>query len=153
MIRSSVPRPITWLAFYPVCSGKEIKRWKKAVVADQNDPFPCFNSQVSTHAEIAAIRRHARRQRRDIGRNRKVRRGTSHLDLVVIRLSKRGLLGNSRPCAGCARTLQKMTKRGLFQLHNVHYSNEQGEMTTARFCDLVSQTTFSRGSRECSCLR
>lgn len=70
------------------------------------------------------------------------------VSLVVIRINKRGELKYSRPCINCLKRLQYLRNYG-YNLSNVYYSNEDGEMVNEKFSDLINSEDqyVTRGNR------
>jgi hypothetical protein len=86
----------------------------------------------SIHAEENAMRKLL-----PLRRQKKLKK----VDLLVIRVSKSGQLGNSKPCIHCILNLSKNLPDKGYVLHAVHYTDETGEIKTARFQNLLQETT------------
>lgn len=97
---------------------------------------------LSLHAEISACKRLAR-----IATKLKLR--MSRADLIVLRVSRDGKMGSSRPCYHCIKQLDKYTRMLNFKLRYVYYSNSDGKIIREKFYDLLNSDVkhFSRGSR------
>lgn len=72
----------------------------------------------STHAEVDAI-----------SKIRKWRNLPKVVDLYVIRLSRSGLIGESKPCIHC----MYMLRRTRVNIKNIYCSNEHGEIIKLKF--------------------
>ncbi|VBB17827.1 hypothetical protein YASMINEVIRUS_290 [Yasminevirus sp. GU-2018] len=67
------------------------------------------------------------------------------IDMVVVRISKCGSIGYSRPCKGC---IERMIKFDLeIKINNVYYSDSDGTIKVERFADMYSSplTKYSMG--------
>ncbi len=91
---------------------------------------------MSTHAEIDALNKLKSKKNINL-KNR--------FDLMVIRISKTGILGESRPCFHCLQTLEKSGVK----IHNVYYSTEKGKIVREKFNTMKEskKTTYSSGYR------
>ncbi len=65
-------------------------------------------------------------------------RRPSKMDLLVIRLSKTGILSNSRPCYHCIKQLEQVR---FVSIKNVYYSDSAGNIVCQKFDDLVMSPT------------
>lgn len=81
------------------------------------------NGRPSVHAEHDALLK--------LMRNRNKPR---QVDLYVIRLSKWGVLGNSRPCYNC---IMRMMMCDI-KINTVYYSNENGEIVNEKFSTMIN---------------
>lgn len=72
------------------------------------------------------------------------------LDLLVIRLSKSGIVGESRPCLHCIRRLQKMVDRNGVRISNVYYSTKYGDIERENLSDMENKdsTYVSSGYKQ-----
>lgn len=98
-----------------------------------------IDSQLSVHAEHDCIVKFERKNKytRNVSQKDKI-------DLICIRYSKSGKLGNSRPCMGCIKRMGKCS----FNIRNVYYSTSEGIITRERFDEMDKQITFlSSGQR------
>lgn len=80
------------------------------------------------HAETAAIKKLT-----SCGR----RRCSGKLDLIVVRVNRKGLLRNSKPCTKCLSHLAKL--RG-YRIRFVFYSNSDGTISKVRFAELLAES-------------
>jgi deoxycytidylate deaminase len=94
----------------------------------------------SIHAEHNALTKLIRlnRYRRMIDRSDKV-------DLVVIRFSKSGKLGDSRPCKDCLIRLMN----SQININNVYYTDSSGIMVSEKFPTMFDSelTSYSSGRK------
>lgn len=98
-----------------------------------NSIEPFFN-MPSTHAEIDAL-----------NKIRKKRELPNIVDIVVIRITKTGVLGQSRPCYHCIDALN----RSRLNIKDLYYSTNTGNIAYERFTKmrLSNNTHISRGIR------
>ena len=112
----------------------------KKVAYGINNTTP-FKNIPSTHAEMQALIRTIKWQKRH---------QTHHipLNLLVIRLNKHGILGESRPCYHCISYLHSSS----IPIKWVYYSTEAGTIVKERFKHMVatkeSHATISSGMRK-----
>lgn len=59
------------------------------------------------------------------------------VDLLVIRITKSGILGNSRPCKYCLEYLKNLSQIGI-NIKNVYYSNEIGCINREGFIQMFT---------------
>jgi len=81
-----------------------------------------FRSIPSTHAEMEAMKRIER-----------WKRCPKKVDLIVLRYTKNGVLGDSRPCYHCIAFLES----SRININWVYYSNKQGSITKIKFSHLA----------------
>lgn len=86
-------------------------------------PYSCTN-QCTIHAEHDAILKLPTLSRRN-------KRHKKQIDLVVVRASKTGCLGNSRPCYHCLLLLSSLPPKKGYQINRIYYSNENGDIIDA----------------------
>lgn len=79
------------------------------------------------HAEMDCIDRLPNRK------NKKLMR----VNLLVIRLTKRFVLGNSYPCAVCLKYLYDTSIKKGYVIDNIYYSNQDGLIECHKFVDLI----------------
>ena len=60
------------------------------------------------------------------------------IDLVVVRVSKTGLLCMSMPCESCIRRMQPIANKKNYRIRNILYSNENGEIISIPYRNLES---------------
>lgn len=96
----------------------------------------------SVHAEDHAIQRLPSRPSN--------KKRLHKLDILVVRVSKTGLMGNSKPCHHCLMLLsQQLPQRGYYISH-VYFSNEQGDIQCMKLSTLLyhDEHHFSRFQKE-----
>jgi deoxycytidylate deaminase len=98
----------------------------------QNGPLP------SIHAEHSAINKLAR-----LNRYRRFIKTHMKFDIVVIRLSRSGVIGYSRPCRNCLTRLMNAN----ISINNVYYTGADGSIKVEKFSDMYDSNTteFSKG--------
>lgn len=86
----------------------------------------------SIHAEANAMRKllPLRRQK-----------NLKKIDLLVIRVSKNGQFGNSKPCIHCILNLSKNLPEKGYVLQDVYYTDEKGNIIAIKFQNLLHETT------------
>lgn len=62
------------------------------------------------------------------------------LDLLVIRVSKTGQFGNSKPCIHCILKLAKNLPEKGYTLRTVYYTDEFGNIISSQFNDLLHES-------------
>lgn len=107
--------------------------WQNRIVVGRNTEC---NSGIcmTNHAEINCLRNF-----------RKIKDKPDRLDMVVIRLSKSGKLGESRPCYHC---LKSLAKSG-YNIRYVYYSTSDQKIKREKFTDMINKpnTHISSGFR------
>ena len=74
---------------------------------------------------------------------------TKKVDLVVIRLSKLGHLGESRPCKHCIYRLQTACIKYNITIQYVYYSTSDGKIIREKFSELKSSDSYiSSGNKK-----
>jgi len=93
-----------------------------------------FGFMPSTHAEVDAI-----------GKIKNKKNKPKKLDIVVIRLTKTGILSESRPCYHCLCFMEKC----CLDIRNVYYSTSEGTIAKEKLSDMKSNpiTCVSSGMR------
>jgi cytidine deaminase len=93
----------------------------------------------SVHAEHAAIMKLLKYKNRP-----------QNLDLLVIRFSKRGKLGASRPCYHCLKRLENIVEKHNVNICSIFYSTENGDIDEESLQNMrFSHKTYkSAGFRE-----
>jgi len=81
------------------------------------------------HAEVAAIK-HMQRGRYTRGKDRM----RNEYDLYVIRLSRIGLLGESKPCINC---IQRLRESGI-KIRYVYYSTKNRDIVCEKFSQMYT---------------
>ena len=89
------------------------------------------NKQFFTiHSEINLINKYKRSQNK-LKKNKK---------LIVIRLSKNGTIGNSKPCINCIKILRKYMKQ--LNINYIVYSNENSKLVELSYKDMSNNNLF-----------
>jgi cytidine deaminase len=60
-----------------------------------------------------------------------------HINIIVIRTTKKFILGNSYPCALCIKYLYDMAKKKGYIIDIISYSNSIGEIESMRFIEII----------------
>jgi len=96
------------------------------------------NGLTSIHAEESALHKLQRLIHYRKFDDRK------NVDILVIKLTKTGILSYSRPCRDC---ITRLERSGL-KINRIYYSNEFGSITSESLSELVaSKGSCSRGTR------
>lgn len=121
----------------------EIKWWDKVTIGMNHQS--CNNHLThlpSIHAEHSALQKLIK-----INRHRKIITSSTKIDMVVLRISKQGKLGYSRPCKRC---LIKMTSlENHIKIKNIYYSDSDGTIKMERLSSMLNSplTKLSAGDR------
>lgn len=84
----------------------------------------------TTHAEENAIRKLPMLPRK---------KHLKKVDLLVIRTSKTGVLGSSKPCIHCLMLLQtKLPEKG-YKVQNIYYTSQHGDIHEATLKSLLEE--------------
>lgn len=86
--------------------------------------FP--GSEYAIHAEMEAIKNINNSKSRT-----KIKFKT--YDLIVIRVTNSGRLGNSRPCSKCKKYIMNYCDKTHIKINTIYYSNEDGTITAEKF--------------------
>lgn len=71
------------------------------------------------------------------------------IDLLVIRMSKHNKLLNSKPCANCIENMKNLPKKKGYNLKNIYYSDENGDIIKTRLRILETEDLhYSRFYRQ-----
>ena len=108
--------------------GKQLSAGVNHVVSGPN---------VSIHAEAVAVNKFIR-----MNRHCGVVKSGKKVDMLVIRLSRLGILGNTRPC-------RNYIKKCTILINNVYYSDANGSIQKEKFALMYDShlTEFSAGDR------
>lgn len=101
-------------------SGKHSSWWTKVALGTNSNI--CHRGMPSKHAEIDAIEK-----------IRKWKNLPDSIDIFVIRLTKTGILTESRPCIHCI--IAMLASR--LAIRNVYYSNRAGKIVMERMVDMI----------------
>lgn len=93
----------------------------------ENHYKPAESCFKSIHAEDHAIRKLV-----TLPKQKKLKK----VDMLVIRVSKTGVMGNSKPCAHCIHLLAHQLPSKGYMLSRVFFSNDKGVIESHKFNDL-----------------
>ena len=116
--------------------GTELVGMKKVAIGTssviQNGPLP------SIHAEHSAMNKLSR-----LNRFRRFIKSHEKFDIVVIRLSRSGVIGYSRPCKNCLTRLMNAN----IAINNIYYTGADGSIKVEKFSEMYDSNTteFSKG--------
>jgi deoxycytidylate deaminase len=96
---------------------------------DEYYPGCCY----STHAEMDAIQKLKRKNRES---NRIIL-----VNILIIRISKTGILNCSKPCLNCLKHIQNLPRYG-YRVKYVYYSDENGNIVRRKLDDLIQTSTY-----------
>lgn len=126
-------------------SSRTTQHYAILMPSDRSDPhvknmivaFNCnikFKGLPSKHAEVAVI-----------DKFRKKKNTPKSVDILVIKLSPSGIIGESRPCYHCICAME----RADVPIRNVYYSSRTGEIVREKLCDMKYNpiTRISSGMR------
>lgn len=108
------------------------RSYTKKIVCGENDNINKWSKIVSVHAEMSALKKlKGKYNKRD------------KYNLLVIRLTKKGKLGESRPCYHC---LEALEKSGI-NINDVYYSTQEENIEKEKFYNMKksSKTKISNG--------
>jgi len=91
-------------------------------------------SDTTIHAEINAINNLVRRSA--------YKKHLTKIDLLVIRTSKTGKLGMSKPCIKCIIDLSTMPQKKGYVIKNIYYSNSEGIIIKTNLKSLIDTRDF-----------
>lgn len=94
--------------------------------------FKGFRGEYSTHAEEQALRNlpYAPRKKRPTA-----------VDLLIIRTTRTGTTGNSKPCTHCLCVLSCYLPIKGYSLRNIYYTDTTGGITQANLRKLIHENT------------
>jgi hypothetical protein len=84
----------------------------------------------SIHAEIDAVMKLP-----TLPRNKKLKK----IDILVIKVSKTGVLGSSKPCLDCLNKLNTYVVNRGYSLIKVHFSTQGGDIKSKKFIELLNE--------------
>lgn len=109
------------IVFYEAGKGK--------IVMGENSDKPLYsNKKIKTHAEMDALNKV-----KGLLKCQKIKK--NKMNLIVIRVSKLGELGESAPCFHCT---QELANNEHIQINKLYYSRADGSITSVKFSDWVS---------------
>lgn len=99
----------------------------------------------SIHAEDAGMNK-----LNSINNFRRILTRKDKIDIFVIRITKTGVVGNSRPCRNCINRLSKLS----YKINHVYYTTNEGDIVRERFKDMPHSplTKLSSGDRHKQCM-
>lgn len=56
-----------------------------------------------------------------------------HVNLLVVRFSKKNKFQNSKPCANCIQTMKKLPEKKGYKIRDIYYSNDNEEIVKSNF--------------------
>lgn len=65
------------------------------------------------------------------------KRSLLKVDILVVRFSKSGVMGNSRPCKNCLQRMKKITEKSILNIRNIYYSTEGDQIMMERFDEMI----------------
>jgi tRNA(Arg) A34 adenosine deaminase TadA len=126
---------------YHICAFFNLKDNK--IIMGENSMRKHPRCPISTHAEMDVLRK-VFKQTQTLSNSSS--RRIDRYDVLVIRVSKTGKLGASRPCYHCINSMQN---NPFVKIRNVYYSVNNGQIVRERLEDMLnsSLTTISTGWR------
>jgi hypothetical protein len=123
---------------------------KGKIVTGENSDKPLYsNNKIKTHAEMDALNKV-----KGLLKCQKIKK--TKMNLMVIRVNKRGDLCESAPCFHCTKEL--VNNSDFVQIDKLYYSRSDGSITCVKFKDWVCSGTshISKGwkwlaKNNCSC--
>ena len=112
--------------FFSVRSGSKTR--EKIIIGENSPRYAYCWIPISTHAEIDALQKLKNEYSSRKGR-------PFRMNLLVVRMSKTGLLNVAVPCQHCIKQLAAAT---FVNIKNVYYSNDEGHIQCQKFDDLVN---------------
>ena len=114
---------------------------KDRIIMGENSPRRMGSAPISTHAEMDVLRK--------IFKNSQLPNSSKRIekfDVLVIRISKTGKLGSSRPCFHCIST---MMNTPIAKIQNVYYSTNDGKIVREKLDTMLESelTIVSTGWR------
>jgi cytidine deaminase len=138
-----VSHPFKETKHYAIFLPRKAKSIRSRIVIGECNPTTHMGLP-SIHAEHAALIKLIKFKNRP-----------QNLDLLVVRFSKGGKLGESRPCLNCLKKLEYTAEKHGINICSVHYSTCKGliESETLRDMRLSSKTYISGGFRSAATWR
>ncbi len=98
------------------------------------------NMPVAHHAEVSVIRKILKKYGSSLKR-------PLMCDVVVVRVSRKGKIGESRPCYHCIKTMQSVSS--FIKIRNVYYSTPDGRLEKEKLSEMLDspKTRVSTGWR------
>jgi len=89
----------------------------------KNDGYLSIGKSVSQHAEIDAYEK-----TKHLVKSKKIKNNT--FDMIVMRITKNGVIGESAPCRNC---MIKLRKNKIIKIRNLYYSSSDGSIICKPF--------------------
>ena len=106
----------------------------KIAIGENSDRCRFNNSKIKMHAEIDALKHLTY-----LIKSGKIKKSTnSKMDMVVLRVSKSGKLGESAPCFHCT---DEIRKNSLVRINNLYFSNNDGTISCMKFNTWIESGT------------
>lgn len=72
------------------------------------------------------------------------------IDILVVRFSKSGIIGKSRPCKNCIQRMIKIKKKCIVDIRYIYYSIDENNIVRERLDDMIDSplTYVSSGMRD-----
>ena len=98
------------------------------IIFGENSPRYAYTGiPISTHAEIDTLQK----IKNEFSQKKKILKG----DLLVVKLSKTGLLSNASPCYHC---LKQLSEARYVNIKNIYYSDSTGKIICQKLDVLVN---------------
>jgi len=111
----------------------DYKRTKLQIFSIGINLYHSSNRNDSTHAEVSAILNLPCK-----GRNKKLYK----INIIVIRTSLSGKVGNSKPCFRCILNMLTLPQKRGYIIKNVYYSNENGQIIESSPQELLDNGNY-----------
>ncbi len=114
---------------------------KDKIIMGENSARKLGSCPISTHAEMDVLRKLYKTTQAPTGNKR-----IEKFDVLVIRISKTGKLGASRPCFHC---INSMVNTSIVKIQNVYYSTNDGKIIKEKLDNMLDSdlTIVSTGWR------
>jgi cytidine deaminase len=102
------------------------------IILGENNEFKSWLCPISTHAEIAALKKILKKY------NFKKNNILPKYNLIVLKISHTGHIGNSQPCFHCMQTLYKSN----IPIKYIYYSTNCASINKVKFSDLINKSSY-----------
>ena len=131
----SVPHQYIETKHYAIFLPHKDKTLQNIIVIGECDVSRTYFGSPSIHAEHDALMKLLKYKNRP-----------NVLDLIVVRYSKTGKLGASRPCYNCIKKLEYCVKKYNINIHSIYYSTQEGYIIKEQLKNMLeSETTYISG--------
>ena len=65
-----------------------------------------------------------------------------NVDFLVIRVSRSGKLGSSRPCQKCLQYMTAAQRKNNLRIRHVYFSEQDGSITKMKFSQLLAEPQY-----------